>query len=365
MTPGPQHQVGVLRLSQKLDLIPATFSLLATLVKGLITGIFRERSGTRTYRHHVVSAVAKKLLSRFSSLQLQYINPTFDQIYLDFCKSNGFVPQFVSTHSGVSGFWLGDKSATYVIINFHGGGFATDAIPSHLRVWFDIQKHLHKNDRNTAFFYPTYTLTPHATYPTQLIQAVEALRYVLEDECRKPEEVILAGDSAGANLCVAILSHLMHPSDDVKPLSISGPLKGMVLVSPWLSFDTTYPSMARNYDRDIDPPKKLEIMAKDYLLGRKSDNYTEAVGAPIDWWEHSPLEGTLVVAGADEVFVDSQQEWVDKFKIAGNKIDTVFAQDECHIAPFIWAEFGDTHETIQGAKIKSWLKENLSTDTGL
>ncbi|KAI1638667.1 alpha/beta hydrolase fold protein [Biscogniauxia mediterranea] len=346
-------------LAEKLDLIPANISLVGTVLYALVTGFLRGPSGARTYRQHVMTLMAKKLLTRFNSLQIQYTSSTYDQIYLNFCKAKGLSPEFVSTSSGVTGFWIGRKDAKYVFINFHGGGYAMDSTKTYLDFWPGIQGELSSHGVDTAWFYPTYTLTPHATYPTQFIQAVESLRYVLEDVGRKPEEVILVGDSAGGGLCLAILSHLAHPSEDVKPLQIEKPLKGMVLVAPWVSFDTSGPSMTENIHRDILAPEALQKWADDYLNGRPSDSYAEPMLAPSEWWANAKVEQALVVSGSDDILSGSINGWVDKFKEAGNEVTYVVAQNECHIAPLIWPEFGDMRETQQGQAVKSWLKKIL------
>ncbi|KAL7762823.1 hypothetical protein ACKLNR_006181 [Fusarium oxysporum f. sp. zingiberi] len=329
------------------------------VVKGLAGGVFRGSSGAKTYRQHAIGIMVKALTSTFSPSQLQYINETFDEIYLKFCKTRKLTPGLVTGPSGVTGFWIGPKTAKYIIINFHGGGFAMDGTVQHLEFWTDVREELLSAGINTASYYPMYTLIPQASYPVQFDQAVEALRYVLEDLGRSPQDVILAGDSAGGNLCLAILSHLSHQSGDVSGLEVSSPLKGMILMSPWLSFKTSWPSMKQNIDKDIDSLEALEEWSGDYLNHRTSDNYAEAIRADREWWMNALVERTLVVAGADEVFVDPVTLWIETFKAAGNEITSVIAKDECHIAPFIWRMFGDTRETQQGQAIKSWLNKEL------
>ncbi|KAH6874361.1 putative epsilon-lactone hydrolase [Thelonectria olida] len=351
MTGKIHHRVAGFTIRQKLALIPAIFQFFCAVLKGLVNGMFRGKSGATTYRQHVIGTV---LTSTFSSLQLQYLNETFDQVYLKFCKDRKLRPEFVTTASGLTGFWIGQKTAKYIIINFHGGGFAMDGTAQHLKFWSDIQQQLSNVGISTAWFYPTYTLTPHASYPTQISQAVEALRYVLEDLGRQPQEVVLAGDSAGGNLCVAILSHLMHPLESVPKLKAQTPLKGMILMSPWISFDITWPSMTRNLHKDIDSLDTLREWSSDYVNGRASDNYLEPILAPRDWWMSAPVNRTLVVAGENEVFLDPITEWA-----ARNETTFVVANDECHIAPLIQPIFGDFRETHQGQAIRDWLIEEL------
>ena len=65
-----------------------------------------------------------------------------------------------------------------------------------------------------------YTLVPHATYPKPIYEAVEAVKYVLEDLHRPASQIMLAGDSAGGNMCLGVLSQIMHPSPDFPSLNL-------------------------------------------------------------------------------------------------------------------------------------------------
>lgn len=191
-----------------------------------------------------------------------------------------------------------------------------DAIPSHLEFCAGVRHELHQQHNiTTAWLWPNYSLLPNA-YPTQFAQAVEAVRHVIEDHGRSPRDVIIAGDSAGGNLCLAILSHLSHPSNDVPTLTIEEPIRGMVLMSPWVSFSTAWPSMTSNYAKDIDEPQVIAAWAEQYLDGRASSPYAESILAEADWWKNAKVEQTLVVAGADEVFIDSITVWAEKFKVS-------------------------------------------------
>lgn len=129
-------------------------------------------------------------------------------------------------------------------------------------------------------YHVTYTLMPHATYPTQICQAVEALRYVIKDLGRSPREVILVGNSAGANLCLALLSHLSHSFPDAPELEVMQPLKAAVLLSPWLSFRHDWPSVTYNAHEDIDSVEVTTRWSQEYLKGRSSNYYVEAFKAP-------------------------------------------------------------------------------------
>ena len=144
---------------------------------------------------------------------------------------------------------------------------------------------------------------------------MEALRYLVQDESRKPEDITISGDSAGANLCAAIISHMSHPSAEVPRLELGGKLGGMIHLSPWLSFDTTWPSMTYNAHKDIDTPDVLKYWSDLYLGGRAPDNYSEPALAPAEWWKDAGVGSTLVAVGEHEMFFNGTKAWAESFKV--------------------------------------------------
>jgi len=293
-------------------------------------------------------------------IQHRYIAPPFETVYQSFCKSKQVEPDIVTLKSGTKAFWVGEKTATNIVIYFHGGGFSMDGGEEHFNFWLNVQRDLAKANKSIAFLYLAYTLVPHQTYPAQFREGVEALNYVLNDLGRFPSDIILAGDSAGGNMCLALLSHLSHPSPDVPEVKIDSKLKALVLVAPWVSFSTDWPSAHRNRYKDIITSTSGAKWGSDYLGGQRTSPYAEALEAPASWWEDAKVEQLLCVAGADEMLVDPINEWVKKYKSVNPDTTTyVLGQNEVHIAPIIEPRFGDNKETEQGKAIHSFLKSRL------
>jgi len=197
-----------------------------------------------------------------------------------------------------------------------GGGFSLDGTSGHINFWKSVQNDLELAGKSTAFFFLEYTLVPYATYPVQIHESIEAVQYVLNDLGRSPSDVTLSGDSAGGNLCLAILSHIMHPLSNLPALQIDKPLKALVIIAPWVSFDIEQPSGKRNAYKDI---FKVEMGTKwgtDYLGGKKTSPYAEALFAPAKWWKDAKVEQMLVVAGANEILVDPISLWAKKFEVS-------------------------------------------------
>jgi acetyl esterase/lipase len=197
--------------------------------------------------------------------------------------------------------------------------------------WTSLGQDLTKVNKSVAFLFVAYTLVPFGTYPVQFREGVEALDYVLNDLGRFPSDVILAGDSAGGNMCLAVLSHLSHPSPDVPEVKLDSKLKALVLVAPWVSFRTDWPSSHSNQYKDIVVPAVGRMWSSGYLAGRPTSPYAEALEAPASWWEGAKVEQLLCVAGSDEILIDPITKWIEKYKVClRSEIVIRFQQSRLH-----------------------------------
>lgn len=63
----------LISFKEKLDLLPAIFSVLIVLLYNLVTGLVRGKNGAYTYRLHVFRGVLQRLVLRLSMRQVQYV----------------------------------------------------------------------------------------------------------------------------------------------------------------------------------------------------------------------------------------------------------------------------------------------------
>lgn len=140
----------------------------------------------------------------------------------------------------------------------------------------------------------------------------------------KPENISIGGDSAGANLAIGVLSHLMHPHKDITPLELEGGVRlgAAILLAPWCTFRMDYPSRTYNENKDLVPPAAGDRWSESFLGGKDRDAYNEPLSAPEDWW--NGLEGMvreiLICGGADEILVDPIRELGEKYKVCGGLV---------------------------------------------
>jgi acetyl esterase/lipase len=147
----------------------------------------------------------------------------------------------------------------------------------------------------------------------------------------KLSQVIIGGDSAGGQLCLAILSVILHGFPGVDPLKLDRPLAGALLISPWVSYNTDGSSWKENKDKDIVPAECLHILTKAYIDPNDHNNYSEPHQADVSWWRNAPAKSILNVYGGYECFRDDIADVGKLLKEAGNDVKNVECPKEVHI----------------------------------
>lgn len=147
-------------------------------------------------------------------------------------------------------------------------------------------------------------LAPEKQYPRQLEQAVALIQYLIHDLEKRPGDVSLMGDSAGATLVLSLISHLTHPHPDLQAVDMEGNLRSALLLSPWVNIDTSAASMTANKEKDILVAGCLDRWRGAYIGAAEADPWNAPLSAPISWWEGSKVEEFFVLLGDDELLRD-------------------------------------------------------------
>jgi acetyl esterase/lipase len=204
--------------------------------------------------------------------------------------------------------------------------------------------------KSVSCLFLSYDLAPGRVYPRQLQQASLLLIHILNSLSIPPSNIILTGDSAGANLALALLSHISHPHPSttvpIPKIDLKGDkIKGAVLISPWVSFSTTDESFKRNAYKDcINPPAGQQwssaFMGSRWPHTTNADYYNQAVKAPASWWEGLMVENVFVVAGEEEVLIDGIKAWEGKFEegLGRDKVEFRVFKGEYHdqVCDLLW-----------------------------
>lgn len=120
----------------------------------------------------------------------------------------------------------------------HGGAYFFGSVDERR---YQLQRHARK--LRARVFAPRYRLAPQFPFPCGLHDCLSAYLYLLA--IQEPEEIILAGDSAGGGMIVSLLVTLR---DQRLPLPA-----GAILISPWVDLTHSSPSVAEEGALDYIP----------------------------------------------------------------------------------------------------------------
>ena len=139
-----------------------------------------------------------------------------------------------------------EKRNDYVILYCHGGGYNTGSF----RYARSITNKLAEISAMGVFSFD-YRLAPEYPYPAALEDALESWKYLREQGWR-PDQILIAGDSAGGNLALALT---LKPKEKQKEMP-----KGLILFSPWT--DLTLQGNSHKEKAQIDPILNADYMEK-------------------------------------------------------------------------------------------------------
>ncbi|WVQ67321.1 uncharacterized protein L199_005517 [Kwoniella botswanensis] len=134
------------------------------------------------------------------------------------------------------------------MLYIHGGAYYWGSINTHRYTIWRYARKMHGR-----CFAVNYRKTPQYPFPCAIQDCLAAYLYLTnpppEAKHRPvdPKSIILAGDSAGGGLCLALLQILR----DTEGLELPA---GAVLISPWSDLTHSFPSILQNTATDIVPP---------------------------------------------------------------------------------------------------------------
>lgn len=208
-----------------------------------------------------------------------------------------------STSSPTKGIWVTPTNPDdgKAILYFHGGGYAYFA-RSHLSFIAGIAHHT-----RVRTFVLEYPLIPENPYPAQLDCASQAYQWLLE-EGYSPDNLTVMGDSAGGNLCIALLL-MLRSTNLPMPAAAVG-------LCPWTDVGNSGDSMETNERFDWVEKRMAEKWARWFLNGRSDQ---EALISPV----HADLTGLPPIylqAGGKEILIDMIREFHEAARRQGAEI---------------------------------------------
>ncbi|OAL53150.1 alpha/beta-hydrolase [Pyrenochaeta sp. DS3sAY3a] len=240
--------------------------------------------------------------------------------------------------SGARLHWLHENNAQKVIFYIHGGGFALPANDGHVKFVLLCREQMLKKSSGVAVAFLEYGLTPETRYPTQYQQAVEALNSILEAGFNA-KNIVIAGDSAGGNITLALLALTTNSLPRVPHLELSEPIAGIIAICPWTSMSSTSDSYTECASTDIIFADQMHWWGDNWVSASDYNNFTEMTKTNTEFWHGVLTQRVLVVTGENEVFRDDIKRLGSTLSAAGVNCKTVCCPKQVHIDCVLDAQY--------------------------
>ena len=246
---------------------------------------------------------------------------------------------------GVDAEWIASPNSGHenVILYFHGGGFRLGSVSSHRELIARLSEA--SGCRVLAI---NYRLAPEHCFPAAIDDAVASYRWLL-DRGHGPENVAMAGDSAGGNLVLAAMLRLREQN---MPLPAAG-----VLMSPWTDLAATGNSYVSRADADpIHQRRMILALAKTYL-GDHGDP-RDPLASPI-YADLTGLPPLLIQVGDRETVLDDSVVFARRAETSGVSVQLEVWDGMIHVFQMFAVEIPEAKRAI--ASIGQFLDLHLES----
>jgi acetyl esterase/lipase len=220
---------------------------------------------------------------------------------------------------GVAAEWItipGSLAKT-TILYLHGGGYSGGSISTHRSLVAEISK-----AAQAKALVIEYRLAPEYCYPAPVEDALTAFHWLLSQGV-PPEDIVVAGDSAGGGLALALLIALRDTGDQ-RPACA-------VCLSPWTDLTGSGESMFACAGKDlIIAPSAIKPAAELYLRGADPQS---PLASPL-YANLSDLPPILIQVGSDEVLLSDSTSFAERARRAELDITLEVWENMQHVWQF-------------------------------
>jgi acetyl esterase/lipase len=245
----------------------------------------------------------------------QAIHAASKRVHRRFIKTNDIQTSVSCEEYTPKGNWEG------TLLYLHGGGYMIGSPKSYRTLGMRIA-----DEAKCRVIIPDYRLAPEHPFPSGLYDAVEVYKEILKFE--KPENIYIAGDSAGGGLSTALALYLRDNNL---------PLPGCVtLMSPFLDVLCKGKSWKTNKDRDqLFSRDDISQLVRHYYKNADPQN---PLVSPLNA-DLAGLPRFLILVGSYERLLSDSENFYEKLKAAGGTAELQVWPEMQHVWPFL-APFG-------------------------
>lgn len=227
-----------------------------------------------------------------------------------------------------------------IILYLHGGAYVFGNCTTHRQ----LVSYVARTCGIKALLFE-YRLAPEHPFPAAIEDSMSAYR-ALRDEGYAPGDILLAGDSAGGGLVMALLLSLRDAGESMPA--------GAVMFSPWLDLTASGESMTTRAGRDPwFSPRDMPIVAAYYCNEEQRHN---PLVSPV-FADVAGLPPVYIQVGDDEILLSDSTRIADKLKAAGVDVTLEVWPGMFHVFQVFVHQMPESREAI--ARLAPFVRERL------
>ncbi len=230
---------------------------------------------------------------------------------------------------------------TATILYFHGGGYLAGSPATHRRFVANLTWAV-----GGSAVVPDYRLAPANPFPAAVDDAVAVYRALIAAGT-DPNQIVVAGDSAGGGLTLATLLRLRDAGD---PLPA-----GAIVFSPYTDLEHTGNSIYRNKATDYLPLLHPIRPLHEYL----GDHDPKDPYASPMYGDYTGIPPLLVFAGGREMILDDSTRLAAKAESDGSAVTLHIADDMYHVWPALLPNHAETLKLL--AMCREWVSSRVGS----
>ncbi len=227
-----------------------------------------------------------------------------------------------------------------VLLSLHGGGCVTGSRFSHRKMFAHIAKAV-----GARALIVDYGRAPEQQHPGQINECVKVYSWLLNAGI-KPEHIATVGDSAGGNLCTAVV---LAARD--KGLALPA---AVMPLSPWYDMEASGDSFTSNAKVDRLVSKEISTGMSQMYIGETSPR--DPLVNPI-YADYKGFPPTYIQVGGYEALLDDSRRVAASAKAAGVDIKCDVFPEMQHVFQFMAGRAPEADDAI--ARLATWVRPKL------
>ena len=219
-----------------------------------------------------------------------------------------------------------------VVLYLHGGGYFFCSPRTHRSITVGLAMHA-----RARVYVPEYRLAPEHPFPAPVEDAVHVYRTLLGQGIA-PSRIVVAGDSAGGGLSLALLVALRDAGDALPA--------GAILYSPWTDLAATGASLVENDESDV--------MFRGAWVAHGAALYLGDSGVPVDHPLASPLYADFTglpplhcYVSSSEVLRDDTLRMAERARAAGVSVSVEMGRRLPHVWPIFYPFLPEARKALR------------------